>query len=232
MGAITRSAQVWDHRAGVVPWPGDKTDLGQARGAIWRDDSGAVQGAVAYQVDDQWTRNRPTGTIEVSMLVGATPEAERELWRHLCETDWITTVKAGTRSVDDPLPLWLDDGRAAVQLDRFDCIWARILDVPRVLGCRRTAIAGQAVIEVDDDLGYAAGRWALDIGPDGAAAVETSAPADVRLSVGALGATVLGGTSVARLQEAGVVSEASPGGVARLDALLRTPVAPWCPTTF
>lgn len=232
MGAITRTAQVWDHRSGVVPWPGDKADPGQARGAIWRDASGAVQGAVAYQVDDQWTRNRPAGTIDVSMLVGATPEAERELWRHLCETDWITTVKAGTRSVEDPLPLWLEDGRAAVQLDRSDCIWARILDVPRVLGRRRSPIPGHVVIEVDDDLGYGTGRWQVQLGPDEASVQETTAPPDARLSIGTLGAALFGGTSVARLHDAGAVVEAAPGGVTRLDALLRTPAAPWCPTTF
>ena len=33
--------------------------------------TGAVQGAVAYKVDDAWTRNRPTGRAEVRLLVGA-----------------------------------------------------------------------------------------------------------------------------------------------------------------
>jgi predicted acetyltransferase len=232
MGAVKRDSAVWDRVAGVLQWPSDKADPGHRRGALWRDDAGVVLGAVAYRVDEAWTRNRPTGKIDVELLVGATPEAERELWRHLCEIDWVSTVKAGNRSIDDPLQLWLDDGRAAAQVDRFDCIWARILDVPGVLGARRAPVAGRAVVEVIDDFGYASGRWAIELGPDGAEVATTSDAAQVRLPVAALGAASMGGTSVTRLHEAGWVDEERPGGVARLDALLRSPTAPWSPTTY
>jgi predicted acetyltransferase len=232
MGAVTRSPRIWDAIAGVRPIPGDSVDLGKERGAIWRDDAGAVQGAVAYTVHEAWTRNRPTGKAEVRLLVGATPQAERELWRHLCESDWIATVAAGVRSVDDALPLALTDARAAVQLDRSDCIWARLLDVPRVLGARRSALPGRVVVDVRDELGYANGRWSLELGPDGAEVSPTSESPAIRLPAAALGAACMGGTSVSRLHEAGWIDEESPGGVARLDALLRTPTAPWSPTTF
>lgn len=232
IGAVTRVSGVWDRLAGVDQWPGDKQDAGKRRGAIWRDDAGTVRGAVAFTVHDSWTRNRPAGRIDVSLLVGSTPEAERELWRHLCETDWISTVKAGNRALDDPLPLFLQDGRAAVQLDRFDCIWARVLDVPRVLEARRAALPGRVVVEVLDDLGYATGRWSLDLAPDGAEVTSTTASAELRLPVAALGAACLGGTPVSRLLAAGWLDEESPGAAQRLDALLRSPVAPWAPTTF
>lgn len=232
MGAIKRETRTWDRVAGVAKWPGDTSDAGKARAALWRDPTGAVQGAVTYRVEEAWSRNRPTGKAEVNLLVGATPEAERELWRHLCEIDWITTVTAGSRSIDDPLPLWLDDGRAAAQVDRFDCIWARILDVPGVLGARRAPVSGRVVVEVVDDLGHANGRWDLEMGPDGAEVRATSADVDVRLPIAALSAASLGGTPVTRLHEAGWVDEDSPNGVARLDALLHTPTAPWSPTTF
>ena len=232
MGAVTRSASFWERVAGVVSWPGDNGDPGQRRGAIWRDAGGQVAGAVSYRVEERWTRNRPTGKASVSLLVGATPEAERELWRHLCETDWITTVEAGARPVDDPLRLLLADGRAATQVDRFDCIWARILDVPRVLGARRSTLPGRVVVDVTDDLGHASGRWAVELGPDGSEVTGTREPADVRLPVAALGAACLGGTSATRLHHAGWLDEERPGGVARLDARLRTDTAPWSPTTY
>jgi len=232
IGAITHDGRIWDVIAGVERRPGDSDDPGQERGAIWRDAQGVVLGAVAYRVTDGWTRNRPTGTAHVNLLVGATPEAERELWRHLCEIDWVSTVKAGNRSIDDPLQLWLDDGRAVARVDRFDCIWARILDVPAVFGARRAPVSGRSVVEVVDDLGFAAGRWALELGPDGADVVKTSDTAEVRLPVAALGAASLGGTPVTRLHDAGWVDEERPGGVARLDALLRSPTAPWSPTTY
>lgn len=232
MGAVTRSAMFWDRVSGMVAWPGDKVDPGQRRGAIWRDEHGQVAGAVAYRVEEGWTRNRPTGTAHVTLLVGTTPIAERELWRHLCESDWITRVVAGGRGVDDPLPLLLDDGRAATQVDRFDCIWARVLDVPRVLGARRSTLPGRVVIDVTDELGYGSGRWAVELGPDGADVTATSEAPDVRLPVAALGAACLGGTSTTRLHHAGWLDEERPGGVARLDALLRAETAPWSPTTY
>jgi len=231
-GAVRREPKVWDVIAGVARWPGQTQDAGLLRGALWRDDAGVVQGAVAYKVDDTWNRNRPAAKAEVTLLVGATPEAERELWRHLCEIDWVRTVIAGARGVDDPLPLFLEDGRAATTVDRFDCIWARILDVPGTLGQRRATQASGAVVEVVDPFGHAAGRWQLDLGPDGAEVTATTATADLVLPVGALSAAYLGGRSVRRLHEAGWVDEGSSGGVERVDALLSTPTAPWSPTTY
>lgn len=232
IGAVTRDPVLWDRLSGVVPWPHDPPDDGKGRGAIWRDASGEVQGAVRYRVAETWVRNRPFGRIEVKLLLGATPEAERELWRHLCETDWISTVAAEGRGVDDPLPFWLDDARAATQIDRFDCIWARVLDVPRVLRARRAPTAGSVVIGVVDELGHASGQWSVELGPDGAEVHATTASIDVRLPVAALGALSLGGTSAVRLHHAGWMDEESPGGIARLDALLRSTPAPWSPTTY
>jgi predicted acetyltransferase len=231
-GAIRRDPEGWDRIAGTKGWPGQSFDAGVQRGAIWRDEAGDVQGAVAYKVDDQWTRNRPAGRADVRLLVGATPEAERELWRHLCEIDWVHTVNAGDRGIDDPLPLFLEDGRAAVALDHFDCIWARILDVPTALGARRAEQEAAVVAEVTDALGYATGRWRIHLAPDGAEVTSTTEPTDVVLPVATLGAMYLGGRSARRLHEAGWLDEGAPGGVARLDAALQTATAPWSPTTY
>lgn len=231
-GAVTRLPLVWDRLAGTTPHPGSTDPAGFLRGAIWRDDAGAVLGAVAYKVTDRWTDNRPRSTAEVTLLVGATPEAERELWRHLCESDWISTVVAEGRGVDDPLPYFLTDGRAATSQDRFDLIWSRILDLPATFAAYRTVEERQAVIDVTDELGFTSGRWRIELGPDGSQAVATTDTADVRLPISALGATHLGGTSVGRLRDAGWIDEESPGGVSRLSALLATPSAPWSPTTY
>ena len=231
-GSITRVAEVWDVYAGVTGWPGQPHDAGPLRGALWRDEAGEVQGAVAYKVVDSWDRNRPAGKAEVTLLVGATPEAERELWRHLCEIDWVATVTAGNRGVDDPLQLMLADGRSLARVDVFDCIWARILDVPAALGARRAAHGDRVVAEVVDPQGFASGRWSIELAPDGAEVKPSDETADVSLPVHALGAAYLGGRSVRRLHEAGWVDEAAPGGVDRLDALLSTATAPWSITTY
>ena len=169
-----------------------------------------------------------------ALLVGATPEAERELWRHLCEIDWVQTVSAGNRGVDDPLPLFLDDGRAAVALDHFDCIWARLLDVPAALGARRAEQPASVVVEVTDDLGLrrrAAG--ASTSRPTAPRSRPRTATADVvaprRRARRPVPRRPLGGPAS---HEAGWIDEATPGGVARLDAALRTATAPWSPTTY
>lgn len=231
-GAIRRDPHTWDRLAGLCGWPGQTFDPGRQRGALWRDEAGVVQGAVAYTVEDSWSRNRPDGRADVRLLVGATAEAERELWRHLCDIDWVETVSAGNRGVDDALPLSLEDGRAAVALDHSDCIWARILHVPAALGARCAEQGAAVVIEVADDAGFATGRWHLDLAPEGAEVRSTTASADVVLPVSALGALCLGGRSAQRLHEAGWLDEEASGGVARLDRALRTATAPWSPTTY
>jgi predicted acetyltransferase len=231
-GSITRPPEAWDALAGVRGWPGQPFDAGPLRGALWRNASDEVQGAVAYKVIDHWERNRPAGKAEVTLLVGATPEAERELWRHLCEIDWIATVTAGTRGIDDPLQLMLADGRALARVDWFDAIWARVLDVPTAFGARRSLRADRVVVEVDDPLGFAAGRWSIELADDGAEVKPSDGEADVALSISALSAAFLGGRSVRRLHEAGFVEERTPRGVDRLDALLTTPTAPWSTTMY
>jgi predicted acetyltransferase len=231
-GAIPRSPEAWDRLAGVRGWPGQPYDRGPLRGALWRDAAGEVQGAVSYKVIDHWDRNRPAGKAEVSLLVGATPEAERELWRHLCEIDWLATVSAGNRGVDDPLQLMLTDGRALARVDLFDCIWARVLDVPAALGARRSLHSDRVVIDVADPQGFIAGRWSIELAPDGAEVKPSDGDADVALSASALGAAFLGGRSVRRLNEAGQADEGTPRGIDRLDALLSSPTAPWSPTTY
>ena len=231
-GSISRAPVVWDAIAGIKGWPGQPHDKGPQRGALWRDAAGDVQGAVAYKVVEHWDRNRPAGKAEVRLLVGSTPEAERELWRHVCEIDWIATVTAENRGVDDPLQLMLADGRAVARVDWFDCIWARLLDLPAALGACRSPRADRVVAEVTDAQGFTNGRWSIELGPDGSEVKPSDETADVALSVLALSAAFLGGRSVRRLHEAGWVDEASTGGVDRLDALLSTPTAPWSPTTY
>jgi predicted acetyltransferase len=231
-GAMLRTDFWWDRMAGVEPRPGEALDVKQQRGALWFDASGKLGGAVVYKVEERWTDNRPAGVAEVSLLFGATPEAERELWRHLCTVDWCTTAKAGTRAVDDPLPLWLHDARVALFTDRSDNVWLRLLDLPAAMAARRAPVAGSAVLEVDDPLGYVAGRWLVELGPDGGSASPTTAMPDVSLSASALGAAFLGGHTLERLAQGGLLQEEHLGALSRVSALLATQSAPWSPIGF
>ena len=205
---------------------------GVQRGAIWRDDDGAVQGAVAYKVDDQWTRNRPTARADVQLLVGATPEAERELWRHLCEIDWVQTVQRGQpghRRPAAPLPRRTGGPRS--------CSTSSTASGPGSSTCPpRSAVVGPSRPPASSPRSPTPRlrRRSVAHRPRprrGRGHATTDAP-DVVLSASALGAMYLGGRSARRLHEAGWLEEGSPGGVARLDAALRTATAPWSPTTY
>lgn len=211
--------------------------------ALWYDETGTAGGAVTYTVEQNWEANRPRGKLSAFPLVAATDEAERELVRYLTAVDWVATIRLGLRPTDDPVPLWLRDGRAATLIDRSDHLWVRVVDVPAALGARRYQAPGSVVIQVDDPMGYAGGRFLLEVTADDGAeppgaggypatCTPTDAGPDLFVPVHALGAAYLGGLSWSRLAAAGWVDEESPGSVASASAMFSTPRAPWCAMTF
>lgn len=231
-GALTRVSDFWDLQAGLRALPGKPLEPGVARAALWHDDGGTVRGVATYRVEERWTHGVPDGVVTVEHLYGATPEAERELWRHITTIDWARSAKAGLRAVDDPLPLWLEDGRSARASERSDHMWVRLLDLPAAFAARRSALAGSVVLEVTDPLGHVDGTWSIELGPDGGAAARSDETPEVRVTASALGAAYLGGQTLLRLADGGQVEELQPGALAVASALLHTAVAPWCPIEF
>lgn len=231
-GALSRVDRYWDRAAGPEGFPDRPAQPANQRAAIWHDQDGRLAGAIRYTVEQRWTANRPDAIAHVDHLWGATPEAERELWRHLLSVDWVRTAKASNRAVDDPLPFWLHDGRTATFVDHSDNLWLRILDLPAAFAARRSAVAGSFVVDVDDPMGFAAGRWRIDIAPDGAEASSTGEPADLGLTASTLGSALLGGHTLERLAQAGLVDEHRPGALARASATLQTGSSPWSPLGF
>lgn len=218
-------------------------DSSKSSKVAWCDAAGEVQALASYTVEQNWQGNRPLGTLTAFPLIAATDEGERELLRFLVNVDWIAAVQVNLRPIDDAAPLWLRDGRVAELVDRSDHVWARIMDVPAALSARRYQARGEIVFEVVDPMGYASGRFLLemspDVVPDGETAaahparcVPTDAEPDLTVPVGALGAAYLGGVSWSRLAAAGQVDEHSPGTVSHASAAFTTPRAPWCAMTF
>lgn len=231
-GHITYSDDYWEDMVGELPTISNAERRQNAPKVVWCDDSGEVQGAAMYTTDDNWIDNRPQVGLNTDIVLAATDEAEREVLRYLAAVDWVQTVNIGLRPIDDPVPLWLVDGRRATLIDRSDHIWARILDVPAALSARTYATTDRLVIEVDDPMGFASGRFALEAGSDGAACASTSDDPDLRVPVAVLGSTYLGGFSWGRLAAAGWVEELHPGAIDRASALFTTPRAPYCALTF
>jgi predicted acetyltransferase len=230
-GMLGRDDVRWDIIADIrrspesdKPWAGFR--------ALCVDDGGTVQGYARYTVDGEFEHMRPKSTVQLVEMAAATPAAEARLWWYVSQLDWVTTVKAGDRPLDEVLPWLLADGRHARQSSCFDFIWLRPLDVGRLLGARSYDSTGRVVFEVDDPHGLTTGRYALDAGPDGATCTTTTETADLTLPVRTLGAVSLGDVRLDLLHRAGWLDEHVPGAVARAAGLFAGAVTPWCNTWF
>ena len=232
-GHISYETLRWEVFAGVRSWPdGDDDTRRKTTKVVWSDAQGEPQAATAYSVDERWEHNRPAGTLSAGVLVATSGQAEIELVRFLASVDWVAQVHVGLRPLDNPVPLALTDARMGALVNRSDHLWVRVLDVPAALTARRYATDGALVLEIVDPLGHAAGRFALEGGPDGATCAPTDAEPDLVVPVSALGAAYLGGTGWGRLAALGWVDERRDGATGRAAAMFGASRAPWCVLTF
>jgi predicted acetyltransferase len=227
-GGLDRPEYRWDRDFGLAQAEGADPDW-DGRAVVHRDPAGEVDGYLRYHCT--WGSGAEN-TLTIDELVAATDSAYGDLWRFALSVDLITHVVARSRPVDEALPWLLTDGRFAKQTDRYDKLWVRPLDVPAALTARAYLAPGRVVLEVVDKAGYAAGRFALDAGPDGASCVPTTASADLTLPVAALGSAYLGGHRLGTLAVAGLVDEHTPGALGTADRLLGTDRAPWATLDF
>jgi predicted acetyltransferase len=230
-GMVGRDEVRWDVMADVRRYPESDKPWAGFR-ALCVDDGGTVQGYARYTVDGEWQHMRPNSTLHLAELAAATPAAEARLWWYLRQLDWVITVKAADRPVDEVLPWLLADGRHARQVSCFDMIWLRPLNVERLLGTRAYELSGRVVFEVVDPHGLAGGRYVLDAGPDGATCTTTTEAAELTLPARALGAVSLGDARLDLLHRAGWLDEHAPGAVARAAGLFAGAITPWCNTWF
>ncbi len=229
-GSLEREPRWWDINLDILHPPGRPKWQGWQ--GVYRSDRGDAEGYVRYHVDQKWEGHVPRSTLNVDELIAATPAAYARLWRFVSEIDLIGTVRAETRPAEEPLRWLLVDGQAVSQSLRSAMLWIRVLDPIAALSARRSPTEGRVVLDVTDEAGFAQGRFALEAGPDGAAARRTRERADVRLPAASLGAILLGGRSLRLFEAAGLVEEGRSGGLDRVDALFRSPVEPWCATWF
>jgi predicted acetyltransferase len=204
--------------------------------AVHLDSGGVADGALAYAVKDEYLDRTATATLTVEDLVTSTDAAYADLWRYAAEVDFVNTVVAPDRSPAEPLPLLLEDARAARDSAVSDFLWIRLHDVPAALTARRYAVPGTLVLDVADPLDQVTGRYRLEVDDAlSVTCVPTSEPADVALGVGDLGSLLMGGspgtTSVAALRRAGRLT-ASDEAAARATAMFSWSEPAWCGTWF
>jgi predicted acetyltransferase len=228
-GQIDRDGTWWARALNVGYDP-----LGKPRHWMLREGDDGPDGLLGWRVTRDFDLDGTLGAIDVDSFVAAGDDAYRDLWAYLASLDVIDEVQVPHHAVDEPARFLMADGRTLRQTYAGDLVWLRVLDVPAALSARGWAGQDRLVLEVVDDHpgAPAGGRFALDATPDGADCRRTTATADLTLSARALGTVYLGGHSLAAIRPAGGVDEHTPGAVRRLDALLATPLAPWCQTGF
>ncbi|WP_053203687.1 GNAT family N-acetyltransferase [Jiangella muralis] len=212
-GMSTRPGQWWEYlTADPKGW---RRGMSSERTVVYEDDGG-VRGYARYRLKSGWGESGPDGEVRVTELLAETPDAHAALWRFLTSVDLVRTVKYGHGPVDDPLPHLVNNPDALVGSTGAS-LWVRILDVPGALAARRYAAPIDVVLEVTDPtFAGNTGRWRLVADDAKADVTPTDAGADLALDVRALGALYLGGVSAATLAAGGLVTERTPGSVARL----------------
>ncbi len=227
-GVLGRDADWWTD--GVLADPEDDRQGNRLRVVIAGE---PADGYALYRVstDDTVTRG-PRDVIKVEELVATSREATHALWDYLLSIDLVGRVMARLRPTDDPLGLMLRNPRTA-QRTETDALWLRLLDLPRALESRQWSAPFELVLQVADDLVAAnAGRWRLSSSGDEARCVPSDNPADIAMTVAQLGAIYLGGGSLVRALDAGLIDERTPGAAAMLDHASRTARAPWNVAVF
>jgi predicted acetyltransferase len=212
----------------------DHDEKGTRYYAVCEAADGALDGYAAYRFEASWDTD-PNGTLHVADLVTVSSTARAVLWRYLLDIDLVDTIKAWVVPLDEPLRWLLRESRRMRVTRVGDSLWVRVLDAPAALSARTYAVPGRLVFDVVDDVrpgGAAAGRFALDGGPDGAAARRSSDEPDLVLPVASLGGMLLGGVRPSTLARAGLVEERTAGALAAADAMFAVEPQPFSMTDF
>ncbi|WP_136586974.1 GNAT family N-acetyltransferase [Microbacterium hydrothermale] len=216
----------WDGRwraiAGAAP--GDK-EAEKVRAVVYRDVNGVERGILIYTLDEN--DDYSSHVLNVRSLFADGDDAYAALWRFAIEHDLVGTVKAWLQAPVPPVQ-WMVSDRRAVTATLTDHHWLRVLDVAGALSSRTYAAPLDAIVRVEDPLGFADGTWAVRIDEAREAAVspaDADAPVDVQLTVGALGSLLLGGVRASELAAAGLV-RGDAGAIAAIDAAFAPAMTP------
>jgi predicted acetyltransferase len=229
-GSIVRSAERWRQR--LAPREDARTGSTDVVCLLHREGS-EVDGYALYLARPDWSQGLlPKGTAVVLEVCARTPRALAALWSHLVSVDMMGGTVAPMIPVDDPGIWTLRDSRRW-QTVLTDNIWIALVDVPAALRARTYARDIDVVLDVHDAvLPDNTRRYRLSGDAAGASCEPTVAPADLRVTAAQLGASYLGGTSMASLALAGGLEEVRKGALHEVATAFSSPVAPCCIDTF
>lgn len=226
-GQLARDARMWSDYV-LCDHSHDDPDAGPPR-VVVLGEAGEETGYALYRVG--WGDGG--AVVKLEELEADTPRGEAALWRYLASIDLTRRVRCRRRPVDDALGLLVVDADRVTAELTVPWLWLRLVDVPAAVTARGWAAEAELVVELRDPaLPGNAGRWQLQLGPDGAGAERTSASPELTLDTRDLAAAYLGGSPVAGLVRAGLAEERAPGAAAAFDAALATPLAPFTVDCF
>ncbi|WP_062076613.1 GNAT family N-acetyltransferase [Demequina globuliformis] len=203
----------------------DREGAEQLRIVVIRDGDTPVAWAL-FQRKQDWGATGASGRTRVRVWGALTAAATQRLFTVLCDFDLMTSTGVGGFAPDDPLILRLKDVRGA-KLAIKDKLWLRVLDVPAALEARAySADCDVTVAITDEQLPNNAGTWRIRVSEGRASVERADAPADVTLGAQELGAAYLGGTTVAQLHAAALVTEHKDGAARELSRAFASDVTP------
>ena len=222
---------------GSVEWPAQYEDIHtgaydfnagganrKIRAAVHLDAGGQVDGFALFKHGEKYS-------VAVDEMVALTPEAQLGLWSFLGDMDRVRTVTFGLAHPEDPLQWALTDLNRVKTTELQEFLWLRILDVPRALEARPWSADDSVVLEVDDPLGHAGGRFEIRTSGGVASATRTDAEPDVSVTSETLGSLYLGTVAVGLLRRAGRI-EGPDAAVSRFAAMTDLGDAPYSLTGF
>jgi len=222
-------------------WERAVRDLPALRGGrsplrcVVAEDGDQIRGYALYATKQFWDENFGKGEVSAREVMATDPAALAALYRYLFDLDLMGTTTLDRVPVDDPLVHWLRNPRLAKPMLE-DCLYVRLVDLPRALTSRAYATDLDVVLEVTDQLcPWNAGTWRLTAtaGPTPDARCEPADDgADLTLDAVHLGAAYLGGTALTELAMAGGPVERRSGAMAATSAAFAHFPAPWTPWIF
>lgn len=189
-------------------------------------------GYAVFRRSHKWDNARPGAAVDVHAL-HATPAARLALMRRLVDLDLAGSIKINGVAQDDPLFSWVAGPRGTGNVDTYDSLWVRLVDLPEALAARGYEADGNVVVEVLDEAApWNAGRWRIQVKEGAADVTRTDDDAEVSLPVAALGAAYLGGSNLAAMWRGGLIAEHRPGAVRELWRTFRTDLPPYASRGF
>lgn len=232
-------------RGVVLSRPGALWDAWLSTDDVGRDGPGPRRlvevpgrGYLAYRVRGAWRDGLPDGTLDVEELVGADPEAELALWRHVADVDLVARVEASMRPAREPL-WWHVADPLRVRRVPSSPLYVRLDDVVRALASRPYAADGAIVLSVADPAARslqrtrdASGTYRLEVAEGAARATRVTGEPDLEIALDDLAGCWTGQTRATDLVAAGRAREHRPGAAWWLTRATAVPAGPWATFEF